>query len=48
MLPENSFVSHYLNPLSANPKKWSNKLNNSSVTADELFECVWPSHGGGA
>ena len=30
-----------LNPLSANPTKWSNK-HNSSAVADELFECVWP------
>ena len=26
---------------SANPTKWSNS-NNSSATADELFQCVWP------
>ena len=30
-----------LNPLSINPTKWSNTLNNSSAAADELFECVW-------
>ena len=31
-----------INPLSANPKKWSNTLKNSSAVADELFECIWP------
>ena len=29
----------WLNPLSANPTKWSNTLK---PIADELFECVWP------
>ena len=29
-----------INPLSANPIKWSNTLNLSAF-ADELFECVW-------
>ena len=29
-----------LNPLSANPTKWSTHSNNSSAKADELFECV--------
>ena len=33
--------SHWTsNPLSANPTKWSTPCNNSSVDADELFECV--------
>ena len=27
-----------VNPLSANPTKWSNTLKQF----DELFECVWP------
>ena len=27
--------------LSANPTKWSNTLNSSTVV-DKLFECVWP------
>ena len=29
-----------VNPLSANPTKWSNTQNNSSAVADELFECL--------
>ena len=32
----------HVNPLSANPTKCQTHLNNSSATADELFECVWP------
>ena len=28
-----------INPLSANPTKWSNTLKQFT---DELFECVWP------
>ena len=28
------------NPLSSNPTKWSTPCNNSSVDADELFDCV--------
>ena len=37
-----------INPLSANPTKWSNTLNQFAdeytlnTLADELFECVWP------
>ena len=33
-------LSVRVNPLSANPTKWSNTLNNSSAVADELFECI--------
>ena len=29
-----------VNPLSVNPTKWSTHSNNSSATADEIFECV--------
>ena len=29
-----------LNPLSASPTKWSNTVNNTSATVNELFECV--------
>ena len=29
-----------LNPVSANPTKWSTHSSNSSAKADELFECV--------
>ena len=32
--------SGWFNCLSANPKKWSNTLNNSSATGDKLFECL--------
>ena len=31
-----------INPLNANPTKWSNTLYNSPAVADELFECFWP------
>ena len=32
-----------LTPLSANPIKWLNTLKKiCRLTADELFECVWP------
>ena len=41
-LPKKFLYKIDLNPLSANPTKWSNTLNNSSAVADELFECVWP------
>ena len=36
-----------LNPLSANPTKWSSTLNRRQ-NADELFEYVWPFGGVGA
>ena len=36
-----------VNPLSANPTKWSNTLN-LSADVDELFEYVWPFCGVGA
>ena len=32
----------WVNPLSANPAKWSNHLKYSSAVAHKLFECVWP------
>ena len=35
-----NFLNFTLNPLSANPTKWSNTLNNFSAAADELFECL--------
>ena len=41
------FVSLSVNPLSANPTKWSHS-NNSPATANELFGCVWPFCGVGA
>ena len=31
-----------LNPLSANPENGPTHSNNLSVTADDLFECVYP------
>ena len=35
--------SNNLNPLIANPAKWSNILKAiREQFADELFECVWP------
>ena len=37
----------WVNPLSANPAKWSNHLNNSLAVAHKLFECVWPFYGVG-
>ena len=36
-----------VNPLNANPAKWAHS-DNSSATADEFFECVWPFSGVGA
>ena len=32
----------WVNPLSANPAKWSDHLKYSSAVAHKLFECVWP------
>ena len=32
--------STFFKPLSTNPTKWSNKLNNSLAVADELFGYV--------
>ena len=32
----------FLNPLYANPTNLRTHSNNSSATADELFECIWP------
>ena len=37
-----------LNPLIANPTKWSTHTNNSSATADELVQYVRPFCGVGA
>ena len=44
---ENSHVSN-INPVSANPTKWSKTFKNSSATAGKLFECVGPFCGVGA
>ena len=44
----NEICSKLLYPLSANPRKCSNTINNSLAVADELFECVWTFCGVGA
>ena len=36
----NVFITFEINPLSANPTKWSNTLN-SLAAAEKLFECVY-------
>ena len=36
----NTAIRKYLNPLSANPTNGQTHSDNSSATADELFECV--------
>ena len=36
----NVFITFEINPLSANPIKWSNTLNSSAV-AEKLLECVY-------
>ena len=36
-----------LNPLTANPQNGQTHSNNSTATADELFECVKPFSGVG-
>ena len=36
----NVFITFEINPLSANPIKWSNTLNSLAV-AEKLFECVY-------
>ena len=37
---ENLFFKALVNPLSANPTKWSNTQTKRQQIADELFECV--------
>ena len=41
-LPQSKKINEPINPLSANPTKWSNTLKTfrQLATADELFECV--------
>ena len=34
-------LGNLFNPMNANPIKWSNTFNNSSATANELFECLF-------
>ena len=43
-----SIGTNWVNPLSANPTKWSNTLKQFVGRSDELYECVWPFCGVGA